>query len=58
VIANNDFYRMRGNATIAEGNADMIAFGKPFISTRTSLSVSPFAHVSLWRIARRFVVVY
>jgi hypothetical protein len=32
VIANNDFYRRRANATIAEGNADMIAFGEPFIS--------------------------
>jgi N-ethylmaleimide reductase len=32
VIANNNFDRRRANATIAEGNADMIAFGKPFIS--------------------------
>jgi N-ethylmaleimide reductase len=32
VIANNNFDRMRANATIVEGRADMIAFGKPFIS--------------------------
>jgi len=32
VIANNNFDRTRANAAIAEGRADMIAFGKPFIS--------------------------
>jgi len=32
VIANNNFDCARANAAIAEGHADMIAFGKPFIS--------------------------
>jgi len=32
VIANNNFDRTRANAAIVEGRADMIAFGKPFIS--------------------------
>jgi N-ethylmaleimide reductase len=32
VIANNNFDRTRSEAAIAEGRADMIAFGKPFIS--------------------------
>jgi N-ethylmaleimide reductase len=32
IIANNNFDRTRANAAIAEGYADMIAFGKPFIS--------------------------
>jgi len=32
VIANNNFDPMRANAAVAEGRADMIAFGKPFIS--------------------------
>src|SRR5262245_22389550 len=32
VIANNNFDCARANAAIAEGRADMIAFGKPFIS--------------------------
>jgi N-ethylmaleimide reductase len=32
VIANNNFDRARANAAITEGRADMIAFGKPFIS--------------------------
>jgi N-ethylmaleimide reductase len=32
VIANNNFDRTRANAALAEGRADMIAFGKPFIS--------------------------
>jgi N-ethylmaleimide reductase len=32
VIANNNFDRTRANAAIAEGHADMIAFGKPFIA--------------------------
>jgi N-ethylmaleimide reductase len=32
VIANNNFDRRRANAAIARGDADMIAFGKPFIS--------------------------
>jgi N-ethylmaleimide reductase len=32
VIANNNFDRRRANAAIAQGDADMIAFGKPFIS--------------------------
>src|SRR5262249_39679892 len=32
VVANNNFDRRRANAAIAEGDADMIAFGKPFIS--------------------------
>lgn len=32
LIANNGYDRERGNAVIAAGNADLIAFGKPFIS--------------------------
>jgi N-ethylmaleimide reductase len=32
VIANNNFDRTRANAAIAEGHADLIAFGRPFIS--------------------------
>ena len=32
VIANNNFDCTRANAALAEGRADMIAFGKPFIS--------------------------
>jgi N-ethylmaleimide reductase len=32
VIANNNFDRTRANAAIFEGRADMVAFGKPFIS--------------------------
>jgi N-ethylmaleimide reductase len=32
VIANNNFDRTRADTVIAEGRADMIAFGKPFIS--------------------------
>jgi N-ethylmaleimide reductase len=32
VIANNNFDCARANAALAEGRADMIAFGKPFIS--------------------------
>jgi N-ethylmaleimide reductase len=32
VIANNNFDRGRANAAIVDGRADMIAFGKPFIS--------------------------
>lgn len=32
LIANNGYDRERGNAAIAAGNADLIAFGKPFIS--------------------------
>jgi N-ethylmaleimide reductase len=32
VIANNNFDWTRANAAVAEGRADMIAFGKPFIS--------------------------
>jgi N-ethylmaleimide reductase len=32
VIANNNFDRAHANAAITEGRADMIAFGKPFIS--------------------------
>jgi N-ethylmaleimide reductase len=31
-IANNDFDRARADAALVEGRADMIAFGKPFIS--------------------------
>ena len=32
VIANNGFDKARANETLAEGRADFIAFGKPFIS--------------------------
>ena len=32
VIANNGFDKARANKTLAEGRADLIAFGKPFIS--------------------------
>jgi N-ethylmaleimide reductase len=32
VIANNNFDRTRANVALVEGRADMIAFGKPFIS--------------------------
>jgi N-ethylmaleimide reductase len=32
IIVNNNFDRTRANAGIAKGHADMIAFGKPFIS--------------------------
>jgi N-ethylmaleimide reductase len=32
VIANNGFDKARANEAIAEGRADLIAFGKPFIS--------------------------
>jgi N-ethylmaleimide reductase len=32
VITNNNFDRARANTAIVEGRADMIAFGKPFIS--------------------------
>jgi N-ethylmaleimide reductase len=32
VIANNNFDRTRANAAIAEDHADLIAFGRPFIS--------------------------
>jgi N-ethylmaleimide reductase len=32
VIANNGFDKARANKAIAEGRADLIAFGKPFIS--------------------------
>jgi N-ethylmaleimide reductase len=32
VVANNGFDKERANAAIAEGRADLIAFGKPFIS--------------------------
>ncbi|MDN5881238.1 MAG: alkene reductase [Nitrosospira sp.] len=32
LITNNGYDRERGNAAIAAGNADLIAFGKPFIS--------------------------
>ena len=32
VILNNQFDKARANAAIAEGRADLIAFGKPFIS--------------------------
>ena len=32
VIANNGFDKARANETLAEGRADLIAFGKPFIS--------------------------
>src|SRR5262249_55051676 len=32
VIANNNFDCARANAALAEGRADLIAFGKPFIS--------------------------
>jgi N-ethylmaleimide reductase len=39
VIANNNFDRTRANAVLVEGHADMIAFGKPFISNQISSSV-------------------
>ena len=32
VIANNGFDKARANQAIAEGRADLVAFGKPFIS--------------------------
>jgi N-ethylmaleimide reductase len=32
VVLNNNFDRKRANAAIGEGRADLIAFGKPFIS--------------------------
>jgi N-ethylmaleimide reductase len=32
VMLNNNFDRKRANAAIGEGRADLIAFGKPFIS--------------------------
>jgi len=32
IIANNNFDRTRANAVLVEGHADMIAFGKSFIS--------------------------
>ncbi len=32
VITNNNFDRARATAAVAEGRADMVAFGKPFIS--------------------------
>src|SRR5262249_24038397 len=32
IVANNNFDRTRANAAVVEGRADMIAFGKPFIS--------------------------
>ena len=32
VIANNGFDKPRANKAIAEGRADLIAFGKPFIA--------------------------
>ena len=31
-MANNDFDKVRANEAIAQGRADLIAFGKPFIS--------------------------
>jgi N-ethylmaleimide reductase len=31
-IANNSYDRIRGQAAIAEGKADAVAFGKPFIA--------------------------
>jgi 2,4-dienoyl-CoA reductase-like NADH-dependent reductase (Old Yellow Enzyme family) len=32
VIANNGFDKVRANEALAEGRADLIAFGKPFIA--------------------------
>jgi N-ethylmaleimide reductase len=32
VIANNGFDKLRANAAIADGEADLVAFGKPFIA--------------------------
>jgi N-ethylmaleimide reductase len=32
VIANNGFDKARANQAIAQGRADLVAFGKPFIS--------------------------
>jgi N-ethylmaleimide reductase len=32
VIANNGFDKERANAAIADGEADLVAFGKPFIA--------------------------
>ena len=31
-MANNGFDKVRANAAIAQGRADLVAFGKPFIS--------------------------
>ncbi|MGH8526563.1 MAG: alkene reductase [Gammaproteobacteria bacterium] len=49
-MANHGYDKMRGNAAIAEGKADLIAFGKPFIAnpdlvTRFLLD-APLAHLN------------